>query len=140
MTNHLHVLVQVSEVPLGSVILQIASSYARTVQARLMTTGHLFERRYHAVLVDAYSYLLALVRYIHLNPVRAGLVADPAAYRWSSHRVYPGERACDWVTRGFALSLLTTQSAAALARYREFMCSPAPCRQDMATMPEKEPG
>jgi len=98
MTNHLHVLVQVSEVPLGSVILQIASSYARTVQARLMTTGHLFERRYHAVLVDAYSYLLALVRYIHLNPVRAGLVADPAAYRWSSHRVYLGERACDWVS------------------------------------------
>ena len=128
MTNHFHVLAQVSEAPLGSVILRIASSYARTVQERLATTGHLFERRYHAVLIDANSYLLALVRYIHLNPVRAGLVSDPAAYRWSSHRVYLGERACDWVTTGFALSLLATQSAAALARYREFMGSPAPCR------------
>ena len=56
MTNHIHLLVQVGEIPLGRVILRIASRYARTVQARLYTTGHLFERRYHSVLVDADAY------------------------------------------------------------------------------------
>lgn len=128
MTNHLHLLVQVSEAPLGRVVMRVASAYARTVQARLATTGHLFERRYHAVLVDADHYLLTLVRYIHLNPVRAGLVSDPAAYVWSSHRAYLGTRACDWLTTQFAMSLLAPQPAAALARYREFMGSPEPCR------------
>lgn len=128
MTNHLHLLVQVSETPLGRVILRIASAYARTVQARLATTGHLFERRYHAVLVDADNYLLTLLRYIHLNPVQAGLVSDPALYAWSSHRAYLGLGTCDWVTTHFALNLLAAQPVAALARYREFMGSPEPCR------------
>lgn len=57
MTNHIHLLVQVEEIPLGRVILRIAGRYARTVQSRLDTTGHLFERRYHSVLVDADAYL-----------------------------------------------------------------------------------
>jgi len=128
MTNHLHMLVQISDAPLGRLILRIASRYARAAQARLDTTGHLFERRYHAVLVDADAYLLTLVRYIHLNPVRAGLVAGPAAYTWSSHRVYLGERQCHWVTTGFAFSLLAGQPDNAAAKYREFMDNSEPSR------------
>ena len=71
MTNHTHMLIQVGDVPLGRIMLRIASRYARQIQARFRTTGHLFERRYHAVLVDVDSYLLELLRYIHLNPIRA---------------------------------------------------------------------
>ena len=92
MTNHVHMVIQVSEFPLGRIILRTASAYARTVQLRLETTGHLFERRYHAVLVDADAYLLTLLRYIHLNPVNGGLTRDPDAYRWSSHHAYTGAR------------------------------------------------
>jgi REP element-mobilizing transposase RayT len=128
MTNHLHLLVQISDVPLGRLVMRIASLYARIVQARLDTTGHLFERRYHAVLVDADAYLLTLVRYIHLNPVRAGLVADPAAYPWSSHRVYLGACQRPWVTTGFTLRMLAEQPAKAAAKYREFMNNSEPCR------------
>lgn len=69
MTNHIHMLIQVGDTPLGRIMLRIASHYARELQARFHTTGHLFERRYHAVLVDADTYLLELLRYIHLNPV-----------------------------------------------------------------------
>lgn len=128
MTNHLHMLVQVSDEPLGRLILRVASRYARSVQARLATTGHLFERRYHSVLVDADSHLLELIRYIHLNPVRAGLVVDPSSYPWSSHRVYLGSSDHQWVTTDFVMRMLAAESHAAIARYREFMGDPEPCR------------
>ncbi len=126
MPNHLHMLVQVSDAPLGRLIHRIASAYARTVQLRINTTGHLFERRYHAVLVDADSYLLTLVRYIHLNPVRAGIVRDPADYPWSSHVLYLDRQQKTWVTTGFVLKVLAQQSDNAIRRYREFMACPGP--------------
>jgi putative transposase len=121
MTNHIHLLIQVSDRPLGKVILHIASRYARKFQQRLETTGHLFERRYHAVLVDADSYLLTLVRYIHLNPVRAGLALDPAAYPWSSHADYLGRPRVPWVCTDFALRMLSTDPRQAVSRYLDWM-------------------
>lgn len=124
MTNHVHLLVQVADVPLGRIMQRISGRYARKVQESLETTGHLFERRYYPVLVDADEYLLTLVRYIHQNPVRAGLVVDPADYPWSSHRDYLGARQRDWVTTEFTLRLLSSSSARAVARYRRFMNVP----------------
>jgi REP element-mobilizing transposase RayT len=121
MPNHLHLLVQVSDTPLGRLQLRIASAYARTVQLRLQTTGHLFERRHHAVLVDADSYLLTLVRYIHLNPVRAGIVTSAADYPWSSHLVYLGRRSAPWITTDFVLRQFATQRDTAVSRYAEFV-------------------
>lgn len=128
MTNHLHLLVQVSDAPLSGLMLRIASQYARRVQASLATTGHLFERRYHAVLVDADNYLLTLVRYIHLNPVRAGIVADPADYPWSSHRNYLGQARPPWLCCDFALRLLGAESPETEAQYRTFMNIAEGCR------------
>lgn len=121
MTNHIHLLLQVADAPLGQVMQRIASHYARVVQQHLQTTGHLFERRYHALLVDADNYLLTLLRYIHFNPVRAGLARDPASYPWSSHCVYLGLRRRDWITTDFALALFASRRDAARARYSEFM-------------------
>jgi REP element-mobilizing transposase RayT len=134
MTNHIHALVQIADATLGQLVLRIASQYARAVQARLDTTGHLFERRYHAVLVDADDYLMTLVRYIHLNPARAGLVTDPAAYPWSSHRVYLGLSQRDWVTTEFTFRMLGNQPNHAAARYREIMESSEPCRWGMGEL------
>ncbi len=90
MTNHLHLLMQVQDVPLSNPMRNIASEFARAMQRKLETTGHFFERRYHASLVDTDAYLLELIRYTHLNPVRAGIVAQPALYPWSSHHAYVG--------------------------------------------------
>ena len=103
MTNHVHALLQVRDTPLSRIMLLIAGRYARSVQARLETTGHLFEKRYHALLVDADEYLLTLLRYIHLNPVRAKLASSPDDYPWSSHHAYVGNRCEPWVTTEFAL-------------------------------------
>lgn len=124
MTNHIHLLIQVADRPLGAIVRKFASAYARTIQQHLETTGHLFERRYHAILVDADAYLLTLLRYIHFNPVRAGLVSNPAAYAWSSHAVYLGLREQDWVTTDFALGLFGPHRSVARSAYSGFMQAP----------------
>jgi hypothetical protein len=59
--------------------------------------GHLFQGRFKALLVDDDSYLLGLVRYVHLNPVRCGMVSDPVDYPWSSHPAYLGKSRFPWL-------------------------------------------
>lgn len=139
MTNHIHALVEVSDVPLGKIVLRVASRYARTFQSRIETTGHLFERRYHALLIDAHRYLFTLVRYIHLNPVRAGLVADPADYPWSSHHDYLGHERTSWVRTSFTLGLLSANLQQARSTYLNWMNIRDDCqwgKGDMTPNPE----
>lgn len=123
MTNHIHLLIQVSEKPLGATMQRIASQYARQLQKRFSTTGHLFERRYHAVMVDVDEYLLELLRYIHLNPVRARMVDKPGDYPWTSHHAYSGEKVVDWLTVDFALGLFHADRQLAHAAYARFINS-----------------
>jgi putative transposase len=121
MTNHLHALIQVSDVPLGRLMLRIAGQYARSTQARLQTCGHLFEKRYHPMLVDTDVYLRELLRYMHLNPVRAGLALRPESYPWSSHHVYLGARDEPWVTTDFALAQFGADRERAVRAYADFV-------------------
>lgn len=121
MTNHVHMLIEVGDTPLGRLMLHIAGRYARSVQAHLHTTGHLFEKRYYPVLVDADEYLLQLLRYIHLNPVRARMVTCPSDYPWSSHHAYLGEAFQPWVTTERALSMFHRHRDNAIAAYRRFI-------------------
>jgi REP element-mobilizing transposase RayT len=133
MTNHLHFLIQVGGEPLARPMRQIAAEFARAMQLKLETTGHYFERRYHATLVDTDAYLLELLRYIHLNPVRAGLVDDPARFRWSSHHDYIGRTATPWLTTDFGLRMFSADRARAIAAYREFLQCPVDVSWDPAT-------
>ena len=131
MTNHLHALVQVNAQPLGGFAKSVATRYARFRHKRLDTTGHLFERRHGGRLVQVDSYFLAVLRYIHLNPVNAGIVADPAAWPWSSHRAYLGRQSISWLTTSFGLSLFGADGASAARRYAEFLGT-APTEADEA--------
>jgi REP element-mobilizing transposase RayT len=128
MTNHVHLAAQVGDVPLGRLMQAVASSYARRKQLRIPTTGHLFERRYRAILVDNDAYWLTLVRYIHRNPVEAGMVADPADYRWSSHRSYLGRACPDWLTMAPTLAIFGCDAADAVAVYRRFVAEDTAAR------------
>lgn len=121
MSNHLHAVMQVAERPLNEVMQRIAMRYSRYRHKILGTTGHLFERRYHARLVDADVYFLTLLRYVHFNPVKAGIVARPEEYPWSSHRAYLGIEHVPWLTVDFGLSLLASNTRRARAEYRLFM-------------------
>lgn len=126
MPNHVHLAIRVADAPLGDVMRIVASRYARRVQRAVPTTGHLFERRYRARLVDGERYLLTLVRYIHLNPVRAGLAADARDYRWSSHRAYLGERSPAWLRVEPVLARFGSSVGGARAAYRGYMGEPGP--------------
>jgi putative transposase len=121
MTNHVHMVLQVADAPLGKLMLRIAGRYARTVQKRLRTTGHLFEKRYYPVLIDADEYLLEVIRYIHLNPVRAHMVRHPSDYPWSSHSVYLARSSQPWVTTDFALKMFHSEYDRAVAAYSRFI-------------------
>jgi REP element-mobilizing transposase RayT len=123
MTNHIHLLAEVGEPPLGRLMQNVASRYARFVQRRAGTTGHFFERRYHAVVVDSERYLIELLRYIHLNPVRSGLVGHPDDYAWSSHRCYLGLTSLSWLTTDVALSRLAGNPVDARRAYAELVGS-----------------
>jgi putative transposase len=138
MPNHFHLLIQVDDTPLSKIMLLIASQYARRVQARLETTGHFFERRYHAILVDTDAYLTTLLRYIHQNPVRARLASTPEDYPWSSHHTYLGTWPEPWITTAFALRMFDSDRERAIAAYRAFMtCSPT--RSPLAECNERDP-
>lgn len=121
MTNHLHALLQVGDEPLGRLMLRIAGQYARATQARMQTTGHLFEKRYHPTLVDTEAYLLEVVRYIHLNPVQAGMARRPDDYPWTSHHAYLGTRPEPWVTTDITLRRFAATRYRAIAAYEDFV-------------------
>ncbi|MCC5793649.1 MAG: transposase [Chromatiales bacterium] len=121
MPNHVHLAIRVSEEPLGSVMHLVASRYARLRQRKVPTTGHFFERRYRAKLVTTDSYLLVLVRYIHRNPLRAGLVSELGDFRWSSHHAYCGLGSCEWLAIEPVLGFFGANRAQAVDEYRRFM-------------------
>ncbi len=123
MTNHLHLAVRVGDTPLAKPMQRLAMRYARHIHLDAGQVGHLFERRFRAILVDADSYLLSLVRYIHLNPVVAGMAADPAEHRWSSHRDYLGRRTVPWLDTDFVLETFGATVGVARVRYAQFMRS-----------------
>jgi REP element-mobilizing transposase RayT len=123
MSNHVHLALETGPVLLSRIVLALHGSYAQAFNQRHQRVGHLFQGRYKAMVVQKTSYLLALVRYIHENPVKAGLVSEPPLYRWSSDRFYRGAHAPDWLdTRGL-LELLGADPGRAARRYRTFMTS-----------------
>jgi putative transposase len=121
MSNHLHALLQIGHSPLGGIMKRIAMRYARHRHKALRTTGHLFERRYRARLIETDRYFLTVLRYIHLNPVAAGIVAAPDHYQWSSHKVYLDTEAVPWITTEFGLSLFGADLSRARIAYARFI-------------------
>jgi REP element-mobilizing transposase RayT len=88
MRNHYHLCIQTPQAPLSRVMRHIDGVYTQRYNRRHRRDGPLFRGRYRAIVVDADRYLLAVVRYIHQNPVSAGAVPHPEWYRWSSLRDY----------------------------------------------------
>jgi hypothetical protein len=90
MPNHFHLLLEVLRFPTARILQSLLTGYARRFNKIHRRRGHLFEGRYKAIVCDRDNYLLELVRYIHLNPVRASLVKRPGKWPWSGHGEYLG--------------------------------------------------
>ncbi len=121
MRNHVHMALQAGTNPLGQAMSFLASQYARRFNRRHRRSGHLFERRYRAILVQEQNYLKELVRYIHMNPLRASVVDRLAEYRWSSHNLYLGAQKHDWLTQDYVLAMFGSTRRDAIKNYRAFM-------------------
>src|SRR5574341_498952 len=88
MPNHVHLLLETPQGNLSKMMQAFQTSYTVYFNKRHRRTGHVFEQRYKAYLIDKDSYLLEVSRYIHMNPVMARIVERPGDHPWSSYRAY----------------------------------------------------
>ncbi|MEW6162861.1 MAG: transposase [Nitrospirota bacterium] len=122
MDNHYHLLIETPHANIKQIMQNINTSYTVYVNRRHKRFGHLFQGRYKAFIVDKGSYLLELGRYIHLNPVRAGVVRMPEEYRWSSYREYFQRDRQQVITNtDDTLYLFSRKRAIAIKKYQEFV-------------------
>jgi REP element-mobilizing transposase RayT len=124
MRNHAHILLRSSETGLSAFMRRLLTSYAIWYNRRHRRWGHLFQNRYKSIVCDEDSYFKQLVRYIHLNPLRAKLVKSIAQldrYHWSGHGVIMGNIQYEWQNRDYVLKWFGKREAEAKRAYRQYV-------------------
>jgi putative transposase len=91
MTNHTHLQIETLETPLSTIMKNLNTKYAKYINKKYDFSGHVFDKRYGAELLNSPEYELDVSKYIHLNPAAAGMVVRPEDYFWSSYRSYVDE-------------------------------------------------
>jgi putative transposase len=126
MTNHYHLILETPHANLSQAVQWLNVAYAGYYNRRHRYSGHVFQGRFQAILLDASTYLEAVSRYIHLNPVRAGIVAEARRYPWSSCRYFAGaDKAPDWLETARILGGFARTLKVARRRYMEYLAEPA---------------
>lgn len=108
MNNHIHLILEPTTTALSISVHAFAGRYAQYFNRRHKQRGHLFQDRYRSILIEDDDYLIRLVRYIHLNPVRANLAAVPQNYFWSSYCSYLALYEITWLTQTRILKKFNT--------------------------------
>lgn len=120
MSNHIHLLIKEGKETLSQAMKRIGVSYVYWYNLKYDRYGHLFQDRYKSESVEDEKYLLVVLRYIHQNPIKAGMVEDVADYRWSSYTKYIDQKD-DLIDTGFVLSILGPNRKKAIEIFAEFM-------------------
>ncbi len=122
MSNHFHLFMQTPEGNLSQIMRHIIGAYTTYFNIKRKRAGHLFQGRYKSVLVEADEYAAELTRYIHLNPVKAGITAKAEEYQWSSYRAYIGAASTpEWLKPGFILGSFGETEPVSRKNYRDFV-------------------
>lgn len=124
MSNHVHLLLETGGETISTVMRRLLTGYAIRFNRRHKRSGHLFQNRYKSILCQKDTYLLELVRYIHLNPLRAGIVKDIDEldrYKYSGHTVIMNTGVSDWQDTGFVLAPFSGRIKRALRLYHDFV-------------------
>jgi REP element-mobilizing transposase RayT len=124
MDNHVHLLFKSGDHGISSVMRKLLTWYAQYFNRRHNRTGHLFQNRYKSILCDEENYLLALIRYIHLNPVRAQIIKtieELDRYPWSGHSAIIGKSKHPWMDSDTVLSQFGGRKRRATSEYRRFV-------------------
>ena len=127
MGNHFHLALRTGTAKLARTMTRMLTGYATSFNKRHRRDGHLFQNRFKSTVVDEERYFLALIRYIHLNPVRAKLVRDVnelKSYPWTGHSVFMGKAKRSWQDIDEALSRFGTRVGVARRELVKFMMSP----------------
>src|SRR4030043_252548 len=122
--NHFHLLLRTGPVQISTVMRRLLTGYALWSNRRHRRYGHVFQNRFKSILCQEDSYLLELVRYIHLNPIRAGIVRDLNeldAYPYSGHSVVMGKVKHGWQNTQEGLGMFGGSPGAARRSYRNFV-------------------
>jgi len=140
MGNHYHFVLRTHQPNLSRLMRQVNGVYTQAFNRRHGKAGHLFQGRFKAILVDSDAYLLAVCRYVELNPVRARLADDPAAWRWSSCRAHLGlAEAPAWLDSTALFAQLLGRPAASLhdrQRARQHYAEALAAGRDAALWPQ----
>ena len=122
MGNHYHLLLETPRGNLSQIIHHINGAYTTYFNVKRDRSGHLFQGRFKGILVEKDAYCKELSRYIHLNPVRAGMVKSPSEYPWSSYRCFVGkQKRPDWLTTELILGDFGGEGRRGFKRYREYV-------------------
>ena len=122
MGTHYHILLQTPDANLSRCMRHINGVYTQYFNRSHRLDGHLFRGRYKSILVDSDAYLLELLRYIHRNPVEAGMVDRLESYQWSSHKGYLSRsEKWNWLHKDYVLKIFSNEINEALRRYRTFV-------------------
>jgi putative transposase len=125
MPYHYHLLVQTPRANLSRFMRHVDGVYTQRFNRFHNSDGSLFRGRYKAILVEADTYLPSLLKYIHLNPLRAGLITRLDRYAWSSHKGYLSSSSrWNWLHTEFIHSMLCKEKSGVIAAYRDFMAGP----------------
>lgn len=119
MSNHLHLALQSSQIPISKIVHNFSFRYSSHINRKYDRVGHIFQGRFKSILLDEEGYLKSLIRYIHLNPIRAGLTKKPQDYRWSSHQCYLNlsENDFPWTTTHVVLNKFGQDYPTAVKKY-----------------------
>jgi putative transposase len=124
MGNHLHLLLRMLDQPLSKIMSKLLAGYAVYFNHRHKRHGYLYQNRFKSILCQEEVYFQELIRYIHLNPVRAGLITSQEEldrYPWTGHAVIVGRRKAAWQTTDEVLTHFGTGKSAAMAAYRRYI-------------------
>lgn len=124
MSNHFHLLLRPQSTKLSLFMRRLLTGYAVVFNLRHGRSGHLFQNRYKSIVCEEDSYLLELVRYIHLNPLRVGLVESLDvldSYPWSGHAIIMGKGTLTGQSEEEVLQLFDTRKGSARKKYRSFV-------------------
>ena len=122
MSTHYHILLQTPDANLSRCMRHINGLYTQYFNRSHGLDGHLFRGRYKSILVDSDAYLLELLRYIHRNPIEAGIADRLDSYQWSSHKGYLSRsEKWEWLYKEYVLKIFSKNTNEALKRYRDFV-------------------
>ena len=118
MRNHIHLLIKEEKEKLGTALRRIGASFVYWYNWKYDRIGHLFQDRYQSEVVEDDNYLLTVIRYIHQNPLKAGLVKGSLEYKWSSYSEYLGKNRI--INSDFVLDIFHENREKAISMFIEF--------------------